>query len=253
MILTRIGNKRHIADKIINYFPPHKTYIDMFFGAGGMFFSKPKAKYNILNDLDSDVFNLFMVVKDRPEELKKLIYTTPIHEDLLDHWRVHRENDQVWAAMRFLFLSNYTLLSKKTNLVFGIHNAQALAYSYVDKVYDMLFGVEFMNRDFRDVLPIISFQSGKDKESAFVYADPPYLGTTNNYEQGFIEKDTEDLFEILVNSGFRFAISEFDNPFVLDLANRYNLNVFYICDRRSLNNRRVEILITNYKPNLLFY
>ena len=59
MILRRLGNKKKIAKEIQKYFPPHKIYIEPFFGAGGMFFNKHKAKYNIVNDLDSDVFNLF--------------------------------------------------------------------------------------------------------------------------------------------------------------------------------------------------
>ncbi|HBZ37548.1 MAG TPA: restriction endonuclease subunit M, partial [Balneola sp.] len=41
MILTRLGNKRALADKIIPFFPKHELYIEPFFGAGGMFFSKP--------------------------------------------------------------------------------------------------------------------------------------------------------------------------------------------------------------------
>ena len=69
MILRRLGNKSKLAVKIQQYFPKHKLYIEPFFGAGGMFFHKPKAKYNILNDLDSDVFNLFQVVTLRKNEL----------------------------------------------------------------------------------------------------------------------------------------------------------------------------------------
>ena len=54
MILRRLGNKQAIAQDIIKYFPEHKAYIEPFFGAGGMFFNKPKAKYNIVNDIDSE-------------------------------------------------------------------------------------------------------------------------------------------------------------------------------------------------------
>jgi DNA adenine methylase len=50
MILRRLGNKSKIASEIYRHFPPHRTYVEPFFGAGGMFFNKPKAKYNILND-----------------------------------------------------------------------------------------------------------------------------------------------------------------------------------------------------------
>ena len=35
MILRRLGNKKKLAHKIIEYFPDHKIYIEPFFGAGG--------------------------------------------------------------------------------------------------------------------------------------------------------------------------------------------------------------------------
>ena len=50
MILRRLGNKQAIAQDIIKYFPAHKIYVEPFFGAGGMFFQKPKAKFNMVND-----------------------------------------------------------------------------------------------------------------------------------------------------------------------------------------------------------
>ena len=49
-------------------FPEHKVYVEPFFGAGGMFFNKRKAKYNIVNDYDNDVFNLFNVVMHKKDE-----------------------------------------------------------------------------------------------------------------------------------------------------------------------------------------
>ena len=53
--MRRLGNKTKIAQDIQKYFPKHNLYVEPFFGAGGMFFNKPKAKYNVLNDLDVDV------------------------------------------------------------------------------------------------------------------------------------------------------------------------------------------------------
>ena len=108
MILRRLGNKKKIAKKIQAYFPPHKIYIEPFFGAGGMFFNKPKAQYNIVNDLDSDVFNLFQVVMNQKEELEKAFYITPIHSDLLNYWKENEETEPIKKAVRFLFLSNLT-------------------------------------------------------------------------------------------------------------------------------------------------
>ena len=53
MILKRLGNKKKIAKEIQKYFPEHKIYIEPFFGAGGMFFNKPKkqAYWGAYNEL----------------------------------------------------------------------------------------------------------------------------------------------------------------------------------------------------------
>ena len=115
MILRRLGNKKKMANKIIGHFPEHITYIEPFFGAGGMFFNKPKAKYNVLNDIDSEVFNLFWIVMDRPEELKNAFLKMPISEELWDHWRANQETDPIKKALRFLFLSRLWLYGKTPN------------------------------------------------------------------------------------------------------------------------------------------
>ena len=124
MILRRLGNKKKIAKKIQAHFPPHKIYIEPFFGAGGMFFNKPKAKYNIVNDLDSDVFNLFMVVMNRKDELLEAFKMMPIHQDLLEYWKKNKETDEIKKAIRFLFLSNLTFMGQGGTLQAGLGNTK---------------------------------------------------------------------------------------------------------------------------------
>ena len=93
MILRRLGNKQAIAQDIEKYFPYHRLYIEPFFGAGGMFFNKRKSKYNMLNDLDSDVFNLFQIVSTKKNELEAEFNYMPIHSDLLDYWKKEKETE----------------------------------------------------------------------------------------------------------------------------------------------------------------
>jgi len=48
-------------------------------------------------------------------------------------------------------------------------------------------------------------------------------------------------------------MSEFNNDFIIEQANDRGLNVIEIGERKSLKNRSVEILVTNYdKANDLF-
>lgn len=254
MILRRLGNKSTIAHKIIPYFPPHKIFVDVFFGAGGMFFNKPKAKFNILNDLDSDVFNLFMVVVNQKDELEKAFYQMPIHSDLLNYWKNNEETDSIKKALRFLFLSNLTWLGKGETLKVGASGGyQHIKQNFqteLNQTFDLIYDCQFENYDFRKFLTTISFDNRKkvkETDDTLIYCDPPYLATDDNYSNSFTEQDSIDLFNILSETGCKWAMSEFDNEFILQQAKERNLNVIIIGERQNLKNRRTEILITNYQ------
>ncbi len=251
MILRRLGNKKKIAKKILAHFPKHHIYIEPFFGAGGMFFNKPKAKYNVLNDIDSDVYNLFQVISNRKEELEVAFKSMPVHQDLWEHWKKNIETDSIQKALRFLFLSNYGFLGQPETLRYLSENTSKLLYENINRTNEFIFGCEFMDCDFRDIFRKLSFKSKREKLNTFAYCDPPYLGTSNNYSQGFTEQDSFDLFDVLEASGVQFAMSEFDHPFILDQAKQRGLNIIEIGERKNLKNRRIEILVTNHVSSQL--
>ncbi|MEE9451058.1 MAG: DNA adenine methylase [Ignavibacteriaceae bacterium] len=246
MILRRLGNKSKLAEKIQYYFPPHKIYIEPFFGAGGMFFNKPKAKYNIVNDLDSDVFNLFQVVMNQKEELEKAFYIMPIHSDLLEYWKKNKEIDPIKKALRFLFLSNFTFMGTGEQMRTRGDNVKIDFYKYINSTFELLSDVNFSNKDAGIFLGSIEYRGGE-----FIYNDGPYLGTNDNYSNSFTEQDSFDLFEANQKTGCKWAMSEFNHPFILDQAKQRNLNVIIIGERQNLKNRRIEILVTNYENNQL--
>lgn len=242
MILKRLGNKKKIASEIQKYFPEHTTYIEPFFGAGGMFFNKPKAKYNVVNDLDNDVFNLFQVLNDDYKELESAFYMMPVHSELLNYWKENKETDPIKKALRFLFLSNLTFLGSGEQMRTRGDNSKQLVLDKMKPTFDFLFGVNFSNYDFRKFLKSIEFRSGE-----FIYCDPPYLSTNDNYSNSFNEDDSNDLFDALIETKCKFAMSEFDHPFILKQAEKRGLNIIIIGERQNLKNRRVEVLITNYE------
>ena len=262
MILRRIGNKSKIAMKIQKYFPEHSIYIEPFFGAGGMFFNKPKAKYNIVNDLDSDVFNLFQVVMNQKEDLEKAFYMMPIHQDLLKFWMKNKETEPIRKALRFLFLSNFTLYGKQNTIAFsGRTEPKKQFFNKIDITFKLITDLKFLNKDFRkffDSIVFVDIDFGKpsgERDYSFIYADPPYLNTTDTYSDSntWNETDSYDLLNCLTETKCKWAMSEFDHPFILAQAKERGLNVIVIGERRTLNNRRTEVLITNYnKPLSLF-
>jgi len=244
MILRRLGNKKKIAQEIQKYFPPHKIYIEPFFGAGGMFFNKPKSKYNIVNDLDSDVFNLFQVVMNQKEELEKAFYIMPIHSDLLDYWKKNEEVEPIKKALRFLFLSNFTFMGTGEQMRTRGDNVKKDFYNYIDRTFDAIENVNFSNKDCVKFLNSIEYRGGE-----FIYNDAPYLETANNYSDGFSRDQSLELFDTLEETKCKWAMSEFNHPFILEQAEQRGLNVIVIGERQNIKNRRIEILVTNYKNN----
>ncbi len=251
MILTRPGSKSQMADKIHCHFPKHNSYIELFFGAGGMFFNKPQAKYNICNDIDNEVYNLWSVMQTDSDSLREEIEQMPMHNSL---WREYKkgllsDNNSILRAALFLMYSNYGYMGKPDTLHFPVvsNNKKCLLEKF-DTTLSKLQDVLFMCEDFRNVLKKCLWRSEGEVEGTFIYADPPYTGTIGaGYKNKFTDKDTVDLFEMLVNSEMKFAISEFDNEFILDLATQHRLNVITIGERQNMKNRRTEILVTNYE------
>ena len=249
MILRRMGNKKKLSGELQGLFPKHSVYIEPFFGAGGMFFHKPKVKYNIVNDIDADVFNLFMVVMNDKEALREAFFQMPIHTDLLEYYKNNEEAEPLKKALRFLFLSNFTYLGSGETIKFGTENPK-LTFERLNKTFELLTDVQFMNKDFRIFLKSIQI---KKPENFFIYADPPYLGTNDNYSDSFTEVDVVDLFDALEATKCQFGYSEFNHPFLIEEAERRGLVVNYIGERQNLKNRRSEILITNYQARLTLF
>lgn len=255
-MLVRPGNKTRLSKIIVPLFPEHTIYYEPFFGAGGMFFNKKAAKYSILNDNDSDVFNLFLVVKDKPEELKKLWGNTPFSEELFYYWYYTKESDPIKSAVRFLYLSNLSYLGKSDTFLLQHSNAK-LKSKLEQMIYitsEMFKNSMLRNQDFRNFYDdIIAGNLHIPKSKRFIYADPPYLGTSNNYETTWTKKDAFDNIDTLIDSGIRFAMSEYDHKDILSYVKEKNLNIFDLGTNVSLKTKKKEILITNYDiQNSLF-
>ena len=224
------------------------TFIDMFMGSGAVTFAMvDRAKYVIANDNDEDIFNLFMVVKERKEELFNAICMMPVHESLFKRWKQTEEKDPIWKAARFLMFSEMSCWGAGNTIFFSAGTKKDCIYKKIEAGFKKIQEIQFMSCDFRDMLSKLFTSLATDKNT-FWYADPPYIGTGNNYAESFTEDDTRDLFSILISSGLRFAVSEFRHPLVMALAEEHGLHVTSLGERRNLKNRREEILITNYQP-----
>mgnify|MGYP002625444030 FL=1 len=81
------GSKWSIANWIIDHFPEgyeRMVYLEPFVGSGAVFFNKLPGAVETINDLDSNIVNLFYVLREHPEELKRVLALTPYSREEYD-------------------------------------------------------------------------------------------------------------------------------------------------------------------------
>lgn len=247
-MLHRQGNKSKLANQIISLFPEHDRYIEPFFGTGSIFFAKPLVKYNLLNDIDEDVFNFHQQVKLNPELFRATLETAIIHEKIIKSFKADPPTDPIERAVLFLLSSNNTWMSDGRSMKVEASNSREIALSRISLVSMKLTNALFTAKDWRKFLDSISART-LNKKTSFCYVDPPYLGT-RSYRFNFIEQDVVSLLDKLEEKKLRFAYSEFDHPFILAEAGRRGLTIHTLRERKNIENRRTEILLTNYPVSL---
>lgn len=82
--LRYFGGKFRLAPWIISHFPEHTTYVEPYVGGGSVFLRKPPSAIEVINDLDGDVVNFFLCLRDQPEELVRMIELTPYSRRIFD-------------------------------------------------------------------------------------------------------------------------------------------------------------------------
>lgn len=83
-VLNYPGAKWSSAPLLLKNIPDHKTYCEPYAGSLALLFSKPESPIEVVNDIDSDIVNLFSCIQKYPEELARLVLTTPYSREVYD-------------------------------------------------------------------------------------------------------------------------------------------------------------------------
>ena len=217
------GGKFYARHLILEHIRPHQTYIEPFAGGASIFFAKNKSKHNYLNDLDADLVNTYLAIKDNPQTLINVLE----NEQALKERHSFYKNDfkpsnNLERAQRWYYL-NRTSYS-------GIMNMKNCYWGYGDK-YSMrpenwgasilrtsqkLQGVEITNIDFEVLIDSITIE-----QNAFLFIDPPYFNADQDkfYTCSFTIQDHIRLAEVLKRNAhkFHFLITYDNSPEIIEL------------------------------------
>lgn len=78
-VLRYYGGKWRLAPRLVQLFPPHHIYTEVFGGGASVLMHKDRSAAEIYNDLDGEVVNVFRVLQNRARarRLEELLRVTP--------------------------------------------------------------------------------------------------------------------------------------------------------------------------------
>lgn len=244
-----IGGKRLLRKYIAELIPTDiSSYIEVFGGGAWVLFYKERwANLEVYNDLDNNLYNLFLVVKYHAEafvkEFKFMINSRKLFKDMLDFKPI----TDIQKAAQFFFLIQRSYGAKMEKYAYNKTGEACCATSQknlIEKIIPIsnrLDKVYIENLDFEDLI------KRYDCKNAFFYLDPPYTKG-----QGYNVVKTKDfeherLFNCLKNLKGKWLLSYNDSEEIRKLYKDYN--IIEIERNNSLSNKRniyKELLIKNY-------
>jgi len=248
-MLYWVGAKRRLLTQLFDLFPKNKsTFIDMFMGSGVVTNAASKIYKNVIaNDIDNNVYNLFLQLQNHREAFYNAIEEIPLHESIVKDWCRQEPKDDFERACKFVVISNYKFMATGHTLRATVNNHIKDVLANSIKTFIKTSNVLFLNKHFTKVMNAVSMRDDRrEKNQCFIYADPPYIecSESKTYNTKWEIDDFHILLNLLKESGVDFAISETDR--ILKHIDLTGLNVIELKNIRHLNKRANEILITNY-------
>lgn len=103
------GSKWRLADWYVAHLPATRVYLEPYFGSGAVLFNKPRSPTEVVNDIDGRVVALFRCLRDRPEDLARIVALTPwAREEWETCAAAEDASDDLELARQFLVVSHQT-------------------------------------------------------------------------------------------------------------------------------------------------
>lgn len=291
-----VGGKSQLIPEITQRLPEYiekgipYQYVEPFTGSAAVALHlldspNPPTKV-ILSDINTDLVNLYEVVKLHPQKLLDFLQTLQDEYDQLEDKEEKkpyyyakreefnlRENNAVKHAGLFMFLNRagfnglYRVNSKNQfNVPIGSYKQPKFVFEdVIHKASELLTNVDILNTSFEDTLRIAQ-ETNTDNLPTFVYLDPPYkpLSESSSFtsyaKDSFNDEDQVKLkqaCDFLDEQGYQWLLSNSDttnldpeNKFFDELYSEYTIN--RVAAGRSINSKGSkrgkinELLIRNY-------
>lgn len=257
-LLNYPGAKWGMAKEIVALMPPHRSYVEPFFGSGAVLFNKSPSAIETVNDIDGDIVNFFKVLREQPEKLAAYIAMTPYSRDVFDDAHENRGSSDFERAYKFAI---------RSKMGYGFKTYQKTGFKIDVAGRERAYAVNNWNRLPRDIpeaaarlmqvqienQPALNLIHKFNHDNVLIYADPPYLLETRGgkqYRHEMTEQDHVELLDALKQHRGSVILSGYPS----ELYDR-ELAGWSRITRKSYNQnaaQRTEVLWCNFEMPSLF-
>lgn len=208
------GGKFYARKLILSHIPKHTVYIEPFAGGASIFFAKSRVQNNWINDIDEELINCFIQIRDYPKELIDLLKGEKASKERHHYFKnIFTPKNDLERAMRWFYVNrtSYSGIMKRQNCYWGYGDKYSMRPENwpiaIQKASDKLQGVKLTSLDFEKVI-------ASTPDNAFLFVDPPYFNADQNkfYTHSFELSDHHRLSNCLKKNSNRLKfLITYDN------------------------------------------
>lgn len=215
------GGKFYARKLITEHIPEHSCYVEPFAGGASIFFAKKKVQKNWLNDIDQDLINCLIFIRDYPEQLIEKLHGEKASKERHAYYKnVLQPKTDLDRAVRWFYLNrtSYSGIMNMKNCYWGYGAKYSMRPENwprnIRRTSTKLQGVKLTSLDFDKVIK-------RAENNAFLFIDPPYYNADQDkfYTHSFKEEDHLRLCQLLkkYRHKFKFLLTYDNGPEIMKL------------------------------------
>lgn len=250
----------------MEYIPPHSNYIELFAGGASMFFAKPKANYNWLNNIDKNLVNCYEIIRDQAHELIYALNGEVATKERHAYYKNEfKPQSDLELAIRWFYLNrtSYSGIMNMKNCYFGYGDKFSMRpenwAANIERTAQKLQQVKLTSFDFEEIIGQLNYD-----ENTFLFIDPPYYNADQDkfYTHAFTRQDHLRLANLLKDNQHKFNfLLTYDNCSEVRELYQWAENIVekewnyaisrtddqkHKTDHKGTRNKGQEIFITNF-------
>ena len=263
------GSKWSIAEWIISHFPAgyeKMIYLEPLVGSGAVFFNKNPGCVETINDLESEIVNVFCVLREQPEALKRALELTPYSREEYDR-SFEPCDDPVERARRYFVRTTQAIGAKmgtkcgwrnhKTTKICGTACKWGGIVDTIDFAVTRLRGstTNLVQIEHMDAFRLIERYNSPD---VLMYLDPPYVRSTRKsgrlYRFEMDDTKQRELLRLITQSKAKIVLSGYQSDLYDDALKGWYKDTTQ--SQTTSGAMATETVWCNYQPYIqgnLFY